>query len=97
MKLEVEVVVVLVDLVENDVDVVKIVVTVDVVDVAAVVVVVDVLRIGVVRVVCEEIPVAPTPTPPKGLDDTNMERIPPNTSNVRIEKRRALTFTREIS
>lgn len=95
--LDVVVVVVLVDLVEYEVEVEKIEVIVPVVVVAAVVVVVDVIKGGVVNVVCDEIPVATTPTLAIGLENASRDSKPPTKSNTRIEKRCRLAFKPEIS
>lgn len=96
MELEVEVLVVVVEVDEVEVAVVRVVV-VDVRPgaVVTVCVLVDVLKGGVVKVVCDEIPVATTPTLASGPDNAYRDNAA-NKSNMVSGKRRSFSFCRSF-
>ncbi len=83
--------VVLVEVDEVKVEVVRVVVVDVVVVAAAPTVVVDVLKGGVVKVVCDEIPVATTPTLASGPDNAYRDNAA-NNSNMESGKRRSFCF-----
>ncbi len=87
--------VVLVELVESEVEVVRVVVDVETVVVLAVFVIVDVLKAGVVKVVCDEIPVATTPTLAIGPANAYSDNAA-NKSNMGSGKRRSFCFCRSF-
>jgi hypothetical protein len=93
--LEVEVIVELVEVVEVEVEVVRVVVDVEPNVVLPVLVLVDVLKGGVVKVVCDEIPVATTPTLASGPNNAYRENAA-NKSNMGSGKRRSFCFRRSF-